>query len=167
MSEHMQALRHHISDLNHKDYSALPELKTLEFVLMFVPIDAAFVAALQCEEKLMAEMYSNRIIIVTPTTLLATLKTIEHIWQLERQNQNALEIAGKAGQLYDKLCGFLDDMEKLGKQLDTCRDSYDKAMKKISTGRGNLISQAEALPKLGVHTKKNISRSLLETAGND
>ena len=160
MAEHLQSIRNHLSDLHGKDYSSLKGLKTLEFVLMFIPIDAAFVTAIQCEDKLMSEMYSHRIIIVTPTTLLATMKTVEHIWQLEKQNQNALEIAEKAGLLYDKLCGFLEDMERLGKQLDTCRDSYDKAMNKISRGRGNLISQAGSFPGLGVQTKKKIPKYL-------
>ena len=162
LQDHLSALRNHIKMLNSKDYSSLRGLRSLDFVLMFIPIDAAFMTAIQGDEKLIAEMYSRKIVIVSPTTLLATLKTVEHIWQLERQNRNALEIANRAALLYDKLRGFLEDMEKLGKQLDTCRDSYDRAMNKISRGRGNLVAQASMFPELGVQIKKEISRDLVD-----
>ena len=161
MTDHLQSIKNHLSGLKKKDYSSLKTINSLEFVLMFIPIDAAFMTAMQCEERLMSDMYSHRIIIVTPTTLLATLKTVEHIWQLEKQNSNALEIAGKAGLLYDKFCGFLEDMEKLGRQFDTCRESYDRALNKLSRGRGNLISQTRDFPNLGVQTKKEIPRTFL------
>jgi len=110
-------------------------------------------SAIQVEEKLITEMYSRKVIIVTPTTLLATLRTVEYFWQLEKQNRNALEIAERAGTLYDKLRGFLEDMEKLGRQIDACKDSYDRAVNKMSQGRGNLISQASRFPELGVKVK--------------
>ena len=161
MTEHLQSIKNHLSDLRKKDYGSLKNINSLEFVLMFIPVDAAFITAMQYEDKLMSDMYSHRIIIVTPTTLLATLKTVEHIWQLEKQNRNALEIAGKAGLLYDKFCGFLEDMEKLGRQLETCRESYDRALNKLSRGRGNLISQTSAFPSLGVQTKKEIPKTFL------
>jgi len=164
LKEHLQALRNHLTTLNEKDYSSLKGLRSLDFVLMFIPIDAAFMTALQREEKLISEMYSRKIIIVSPTTLLATLRTIEHIWQLERQNHNALEIANRASLLYDKLRGFLEDMDKLGKQLDTCRDSYDRAMNKMSRGRGNLVAQASQFPELGVQIKKELPRNLVTDA---
>lgn len=166
MSEHLQALRNHLKSLSTKDYSSLKGVHSLDFVLMFVPIDAAFMTAIQAEEQLITEMYSRKIIIVTPTTLLATLRTVEHIWQLERQNRNALEIARRAGLLYDKLRGFLEDMEKLGSQLNTCRDSYDNAMNKISRGRGNLISQASLFPALGVQIKKEIPGTITNNTDN-
>ncbi len=164
MKAHIQSLRRHLAELQAKDYSALQGLKSVDFVLMFVPIDAAFVTAMHYDEKIIPDMYSHKIIIVTPTTLLATLKTVEHIWRLEKQNQNAVEIAVRAGQFYDKLCGFLEDMEKLGRQLDTCRDRYETAMNKISRGRGNLISQAGSFPDLGVRVKRRFPDSLTKDA---
>lgn len=167
MKEHLLAIKNHIKTLSSKDYSSLKGLQSLDFVLMFVPIDAAFITAAQADETLISEMYSRKIIIVTPTTLLATLRIIEHIWQLERQNQNAVEIASRASLLYDKLRGFLEDMDKLGKQLDISRDSYDRAMNKLSRGRGNLVSQASHFPELGVQVKKEIAKELLPAASSE
>lgn len=167
LKEHLQALKTHLAELGSKDYGSLRGLQSLEFVLMFVPIEAAFITALQFEEKLLTEMHRRRIIIVTPTTLMATLKTIEHIWRLERQNQNSLEIAERAGKLHDKLCGFLEDLEKLGRQLDTCRDTYDRAMNKISQGRNNLIRQAGSFSELGVPTRKEIPAALAQETETD
>ncbi len=162
MTEHLDALRTHLKQLAAKDYSSLTGLRSLDFVLMFVPIDTAFIAAIQADESLIAEMHGRKILIVTPTTLLATLRTIEHFWQTERQNRNAVEIARRAGALYDKLASFLDDLERLGRQLDGCRDTYDKAMIKISQGRGNLLSQVGAFPELGVKVKTELSKTITE-----
>ncbi len=167
MGEHIQAILNHLKSLSTKDYSSLKGLQSLDFVLMFIPIDAAFMTAIQAKEELFAEMYSRKVIIVTPTTLLATLRTIEYFWQLEKQNHNALEIAERAGALYDKLRGFLEDMEKLGRQIDTCKDSYDKAINKMSQGRGNLLSQASKFPELGVKVKTEFSRSLHPETDHD
>ena len=167
MADHLKALRNHLKTLDSKDYSSLKGLRSLDFVLMFVPIDSAFMTAIQQDEKLINEMYSRRVIIVTPTTLLATLRIIEHIWQLERQNRNALEIAHRASLLYDKFRGFLEDMEKLGKQLNSCQDSYDSAMNKMSRGRGNLVSQASIFPELGVKIKKELTKGLTDKASNE
>lgn len=161
MEEHIQSLRTHIKSLSRKDYSALKGLRTLDFVLMFVPIDAAFMAAIQAREELIGEMFSRKVVVVTPTTLLATLRTIDHFWQTEKQNANALEIADRASALYDKLRGFLEDMERLGKQIDSCRDTYDKALNKLSQGRGNLISQAGKFPKLGVKVKGDLPKTIV------
>ncbi|MCB2217070.1 DNA recombination protein RmuC [Desulfofustis glycolicus] len=164
LAEHVEALRQHLKSLAGKDYRSLKGLRTLDFVLMFVPIDAAFISAIQAEEDLVGEMYSKNVIIVTPTTLLATLRTIEHFWQLERQNRNALEIAHRAGMLYEKLVAFLEDMERLGRQIDTCKDTYDKALTKISQGRGNLIDQAARFPKLGVKIRSDLPRTMTDKA---
>jgi len=167
MDEHIQALQNHLKSLSSKDYSSLTGLRSLDFVLMFIPIDAAFMTAIQAKEELITEMYSRKVIIVTPTTLLATLRTVEYFWQLEKQNRNALEIAERAGALYDKLRGFLEDMERLGRQLDTCKDSYDKAINKLSQGRGNLLSQASKFPELGVKVKAEFPKSLLHDTSNE
>lgn len=156
LSEHQRAIRNHLKELRDKDYAALPDLHTLEFVLMFMPVDGAFVRALQSDEKLLAEMYAANIIIVTPTTLLSTLKVIESSWQAERQDKNVEEIADRARLLYDKLRGFLEDMDHLGKQLQSCHDRYHTAMNKLRTGRGNLLSQAAHFQELGVKIKRKI-----------
>ncbi|MGI9571348.1 MAG: DNA recombination protein RmuC, partial [Desulfobulbia bacterium] len=151
-----------LKSLSQKDYSSLKGLRTLDFVLMFIPIEGAFSAALQAEQKLIEEMYSQKVIIVTPTTLLATLRMIEYFWQHERQNRNAVEIAERAGSLYNKLRGFVIDMEKLGLQIDNCKDTYDKAINKLSQGRGNLISQASKFPDLGVKVKEELPPRVIE-----
>ncbi len=156
VAEHIRSIRSHLKSLSQKDYSSLKGLRTLDFVLMFIPIEGAFSAALQAEEKLIEEMYAQKVIIVTPTTLMATLRMIEYFWQHERQNRNAVEIAERAGSLYNKLRGFVSDMEKLGLQLDNCKDTFDKAINKLSQGRGNLISQASRFPDLGVKVKEEL-----------
>lgn len=156
MGEHLKSIRTHLKSLSQKDYSSLKGLRSLDFVLMFIPIEGAFGAAIEEDTRLLAEMYSQKVIIVTPTTLLATLRMIEYFWQHERQSRNAVEIAERAGSLYNKLRGFIADMEKLGLQIDQCRDSYDKAINKLSQGRGNLISQAARFPELGVKVKEEI-----------
>lgn len=164
MTEHIRSLRSHLKSLNRKDYSSLKGLRSLDFVLMFIPIEGAVSTALQAEEKLLEEMYTQKVIIVTPTTLLATLRMIEFFWQHERQNRHAVEIADRAGALYNKLYGFVADMEKLGQQLDNCRDTYDKAVNKLSRGRGNLLSQAAKFPELGVKVKEELPARLAEPA---
>lgn len=156
LEEHIKSIRSHLKTLSQKDYSSLKGLRTLDFVLMFLPIEGAYTTALQAEEKLLPEMYARKVIIVTPTTLLATLRMVEYFWQHERQSRNAVEIAERAGSLYNKLRGFLADMEKLGLQLDNCKDSYDMAINKLSQGRGNLISQAARFPDLGVKVKEEL-----------
>lgn len=162
LHEHIGALRQHLKDLAGKDYRSLPDLRSLDFVLMFVPIDAAFITAVQHEESLVGDMYARKVIVVTPTTLFAALRTIEHFWQIERQNKHAQEIAERAGILYDKLVGFLEDMERLGRQIDTCKDTYDKAMTKICRGRGNLLDQASRFPRLGVKVKAELPKSFTD-----
>lgn len=164
MKEHLRSIRSHLKSLSEKDYSSLNGLHSLDFVLMFIPIEGAFSAAVQAEEKLLNEMYARKVIIVTPTTLLATLRMVEYFWQHERQSRNAVEIAERAGSLYNKLRGFLADMEKLGHQLDNCQDSYEKALNKLSQGRGNLISQAARFPDLGVKVKEELSTLTADTS---
>ncbi len=167
LSEHRLAITNHIKELRDKDYSSLPTLQTLEFVLMFMPIDAAYMTAIQNDPMLLEEMYTANIIIVTPTTLLSTLKTIESSWRAERRDKNALEIADRARLLYDKLRGFLEDMDRLGKQLETCRDSYHKAMNKMSSGRGNLLAQAAQFQELGIKIKRKIPDAITESSTQD
>ncbi len=165
LKAHVEAVRKHIKTLSAKDYSQLKGLRSLDFVLLFMPIEAAFMAAFQADEKLFNDAFEHKIVVVTPTTLLATLRTVQNIWRYERQNENARLIADKAGSLYDKIRGFVEDMEKLGNQLSTVTKTYDDAMNKLSTGRGNLIRQAVSFEELGVKVKKKLPKSLTEKAG--
>lgn len=167
LKAHTKAIRDHIKGLSDKDYSGLKGLRSLDFVLLFIPIEAAFLAAFQADEKLFTDAFEHKIVVVTPTTLLATLKTIENIWRYERQNENARMIADKAGILYDKIRGFAEDLEKLGTQLSTAHKTYDGVMNKLTTGNGNLIRQASSFVELGVKVKKTLSKSLTEQAGMD
>jgi len=165
LKQHTEAVREHIKGLSHKDYSRLAGLRTLDFVLLFMPIEAAFVAAFQADERLFTDAFEHKIIVVTPTTLLATLRTIENIWRYERQNENAKAIADKAGVVYDKIRGFVDELDKLGKQLSTVNSTYDGIMNKLTLGQGNLIRQASSFVDLGVKVKKTLPKSITEKAG--
>lgn len=167
LKQHTDAVREHIKSLSNKDYSGLKGLRSLDFVLLFMPIEAAFIAAFQADERLFTDAFEHKIIVVTPTTLLATLRTIENIWRYERQNENARVIADKAGSLYDKICGFVEDIDKLGKQLSTVNKTYDDVRGKLSQGRGNLINQASSFVDLGVKVKKTFPKSITEQAGLD
>ncbi len=164
LGEHVKAVRAHIDRLSEKDYGALKGIRSLDFVLLFMPIEAAFLAAFKADENLFSYAFEKRIVVVTPTTLLATLKTIENIWRYERQNRSAQEIVRRAGAIYDKLRLFVESMEKLGKQIDTVHGTYDEAMNRLVRGRGNVISQASRFPDLGVSVKGAISRTVTETA---
>ncbi|ROU01906.1 DNA recombination protein RmuC [Marinobacter sp. R17] len=165
LKAHVEAVRQHIRSLSEKDYSQLNGLHSPDFVLLFMPIEPAFVAAFQQDENLFAEAFERKIIVVTPTTLLATLRTIENIWRYERQSQNARQIADRAGAVYDKLRVFVESMEKLGSQLQTAQGTYDGAMNTLTRGKGNLISQANRFVELGVRVKKELPKSIREQAG--
>jgi DNA recombination protein RmuC len=167
LRDHIQAVRNHVKTLGQKDYAGLCGLRSLDFILMFMPIEAAFLLAFQHDEKLFNDAFANQIVIVTPTTLLATLRTIENIWRYERQNENAKVIADKAAAVYEKLRGFLEDMEKLGNQLNAVHRTYDDAMNKLTRGRGNLVRQAESFVELGVKVSKNLPKTMMEQAGID
>lgn len=165
LKEHGEAVRNHIRTLSDKDYSALKKLRSLDFVLLFMPIESAFMAAFQSDEKLFNDAFEHKIVVVTPTTLLATLRTIQNIWRYEQQNDNARAIADKAGALYDKIRGFVEDLEKLGSQMATANRTYDAVMNKLSTGHGNLVRQASSFEDLGVKVKKKLPRSVTERSG--
>lgn len=167
LKEHILAVREHIKGLSHKDYSSLKGLRSLDFVLLFMPIEAAFLTAFQADENLFSDALAHKIVVVTPTTLLATLKTIENIWRYERQNENARLIAEKAGSIYDKIRGFVEDLEKLGNQLSTVHNTYDGVMNKLTRGNGNLIRQTSSFLDLGIKVKKSLPKSILEQSGLD
>ncbi|MGR9086727.1 MAG: DNA recombination protein RmuC [Gammaproteobacteria bacterium] len=165
LKQHTDAVREHIRGLSSKDYSALKGLRSLDFVLLFMPIEAAFVAAFEADERLFGEAFERQIIVVTPTTLLATLRTVENIWRYERQNENARIIAEKAGVVYDKIRGFVEDLDKLGKQLNTIQATYDSVMNKLTQGQGNLIRHASSFVDLGVKVRKTLPKNITEQAG--
>ena len=160
----IKAIHEHIATLSKKNYPELSGIHSLDFVLMFMPIEAAFSTAFREDDTLFVEALGKNIIIVTPTTLLAALRTIENIWQFEHQSKNSLEIARRASIIYDKFRSFMEDMEKIGKQLATCHTTYDSALLKLTRGRGNLIAQAEQLKELGVQVKKELPKSITELA---
>jgi len=162
--QHVMSLKKHIKGLAPKDYQRLVGLQSLDFVLIFVPIEAAFAVALQIEPELLLDAYQQQIIIVSPTTLLATLRLIESLWRQERQSQNAREIAEAAGSLYDKFTGLMADLDDIGKQLKKLDESYAKTRNKLEIGRGNLVGRVENLRKLGARTSKNLPGELLERA---
>jgi len=167
LKQHVEAVRSHIRTLSEKDYSQLHGLHSPDFVLLFMPIEPAFVAAFQQDENLFAEAFERKIIVVTPTTLLATLRTIENIWRYERQSQNARRIAERAGAVYDKLRVFVEAMERLGAQLHTAQGTYDSAMNTLTRGRGNLISQANRFVELGVRVKRELPKGIMDQAEVD
>jgi DNA recombination protein RmuC len=167
LSDHLLALRNHIRGLSQKDYHQLKGIRSLDYVLMFIPVEPAFQVAIQADPNLVKEAMESNIILVSPTTLLVALRTIDNLWRNDRQNQNAQVIADKASKLYDKLRLFVDDMEGLGGALDKANQSYQGAMNKLATGRGNAIRQAESFKQLGVEVKRSISPSLTEIAQND
>ncbi|WP_427901646.1 DNA recombination protein RmuC [Marinobacter caseinilyticus] len=164
LKAHVEAVRNHIKTLSEKDYSQLHGIHSPDFVFLFMPIEPAFVAAFQHDDRLFVEAFERKIIVVTPTTLLATLRTIENIWRYERQSQNARLIADRASAVYDKLRVFVETMEKMGTQLHTVQGTYDNAMNTLMRGRGNLISQANRFVELGVRVKKELPKAVMEQA---
>ncbi|WP_163337798.1 DNA recombination protein RmuC [Desulfopila sp. IMCC35008] len=162
LGQQATAIRNHITTLSSKSYEDLVGSRSLDFVLMFMPVDALFMAAFDHDRTLFDEAINKKVVIVTPTTLMATLRTVQNIWRYEQQSRNSLEIARKAGTLYDKFRGFVEDLDKIGKQLQGCNSAYDSAMAKLSRGRGNLVSQASQLIDLGVRVKKELPKEIIE-----
>lgn len=162
LQEHVVSVRSHIRELGRKDYHLLQGLKTLDYVLLFVAVEPAFLAALEVDPSLMKFALDNNIMLVSPTNLLVALRTIDNLWRYERQNQNAQLIAERAGKIYEKLRLFSDDMQDMGVALDKAQDSYDSAMKRLATGKGNLIKQAQQFVELGVEVKKPLPAELIE-----
>ena len=162
LKQHLDAVRRHMKELSAKSYHDLPGITSLDFVLLFIPIEAAFGLALQADNGLFSEAFEHNIIIVGPSNLLATLRTIQNIWRNEKQSQNAIEIARQAGAMYDKFSGFVQDMDDIGSKLDAVNRSHDAAMKKLTAGRGNLVARAEKLKLMGAKTTKALPVEYLE-----
>ncbi len=159
---HLTSVKSHIDLLSKKDYSQIPGLNTPDFVLMFMPSEPSFSFTLQNDINIYNYAWDKKIVIVSPTTLLATLKTVASVWKQERQTKNALEIARQSGALYDKFVGFLSDLEKIDKGLKTSQDAYNGAVNKLKSGSGNLIGRAEKIRTLGAKTSKQIDSKYLE-----
>lgn len=164
LKAHLLSMRSHAKLLAEKNYPSGQGLNAPEFVLMFVPIESSFALAVQGDSELFSYAWDLRVVIVSPSTLLATLRTIASIWKQENQNRNALEIAKKAGDLYDKFSAFTEDLLKVGRQLDTAKDTYSEAMKKLTDGRGNLVRRVEELRSMGAKAGKEINPALLARA---
>lgn len=164
LKQHVDSMRSHAKGLGEKDYTRLYGIGSVDFVLMFVPLEPAFLLALRERPEIFQEAYDRQVVMVTHTTLMATLRTIHGIWKNERISRNHMEIADRAGALYEKFVGFTDDLIKVGQQLDTAKRSYSEAMNKLSEGRGNLVRQVELLKELGAKTNKNLNPGLTARA---
>lgn len=166
LRQHLVSLRSHLKGLSGKDYQRLEGLHSLDFVLLFVPIEAAFATALQAEPDLFQEAFEQQVVIVSPTTLLATLRVIDSLWRQERQGQNAREIAERAGQLYDKFVAFIADLDEMGNRLQQLDKAYSGARNKLVDGRGNLVGRVENLRLLGARASKSLPADLLERSAD-
>jgi DNA recombination protein RmuC len=167
LARHIDSLRKHFKDLGSKRYHKLYDINTPDFVLMYVPIEAAFFAAIAQEPGLFAEALDYNVVLITNSTLLATLRTVSHVWQLADRQKHVLEIANLGGSLYDKFVGFVEDLNAVGKSLTDAHESWDKAYKKLHTGRGNIVSQIDRLKKLGANVDKSLQTDLLEKSSQD
>ena len=160
IKKHLESVRSHIKELSEKNYHQLYGLQSFDFVLMFIPVEPAFMLAISHDSNLWLESWKKNILLVSPSTLLFVVRTVAHLWKQEQQNRNAQEIASRGAELYNKLAGFVDDLDMLGKRLQQAQIAYDDAYSKFSKGKGNVIRQAEMLKELGIKPSKSISQSL-------
>lgn len=160
--EHLQSVKKHVNELSEKDYSAIERINAPDFVLLFVPVEPAFGAALKEDPNLYQYAFDRKIVLVTSTTLMATIKTVANLWKLEKQNKHANEIARQAGNLYDKFAGFLGNMEDIGKALQKANEAHQKGIGQLTTGSGNLIGRVVKLRELGIRSKKELPASFIE-----
>ena len=155
IKDHLISVKKHVDELSKKDYSSIDQINSPDFVILFIPIEPAFGLALKEDRDLYQYAFDRKIVLVTSTTLMATIKTVANLWKLEKQNKNANDIAQRAGLLYDKFVGFIKNLEEIGESLQKAKSSHEKAIRKISEGPGNLIGQVTKLQKLGVRTEKD------------
>jgi len=162
LAQHLASVRNHIRGLSEKNYPALYGLESLDFVLMFVPVEPAFLAAVRADTGLYDAAWSKNVVLVSPTTLMATARVVESVWRLERQNRNVMKIAEQAGRMHDAFVSFVLELEKAVRQFQSAGESLDSAMKKLHTGRGNLVRRADEIRKLGAKAAKSLPANLLE-----
>jgi len=167
LNSHVLSIKQHIQGLSAKNYQDLYGVGSIDFVLMFIPIEPAFLAAMRHAPDIYQEALKKNIVIVCPSTLLATVRTVAHLWRQEHQNRNAQEIARQCASLYDKFVGFVEDLDKVGQRLEQAQISYTDAVGKLKTGRGNLIRTAENVKKLGVKPNKSLPSKLTDVADDD
>jgi DNA recombination protein RmuC len=161
------SIRSHVKNLSSKKYQDLYQLRTLDFVIMFIPIESALAYAVQNDDNLFTDAFEQRILILSPSILLASLKIFASIWQQEKQNQNAFEIAKQSGALYDKFVGFVEDLKNVGDKMDQAKISYVNAMSKLVDGSGNLVGRVEKIKKLGAKASKSLPPNILNRADID
>lgn len=159
LKEHLNSIHGHIKDLSSKKYDKLEGVNTLDFVLLFMPIEGAFLLALEADGEFFKRAYNSNILVVSPSTLLVTLRTIEHIWRTQRQEEHAKKIASEAEAMYEKLVLFVDEMHKMGTHLQKAQDAYDVSMKRLKSGKGNIIKRAENMVELGLKPRKILNIS--------
>lgn len=164
LKAHLESVKNHVKELAGKSYQDLSQIKTLDFVMLFMPVEPAYLLAIQYDPELWQYAYDRRILLISPTNLIAALKMVESMWKQEYQNRNVMQIAEQGGRLYDDFVLFYERMAKVGKKLDEARDAHSETMKKLQDGRGNLISRVEGLKKLGVKTKKQLPTEVVERA---
>jgi DNA recombination protein RmuC len=162
--QHIQSVENHVKSLSAKNYQALYQIHSPDFVLLFMPIESAFSMSITTKADLFSDAWDRKVVIVSPSTLLATLRTIASVWKQERQTRNVLEIAKEAGALYDKFVGFVADMDKIGEQLQKATETHEQAKKKLSSGTGNMTRRVENLRKLGAKANKQLNQDLLDDA---
>ena len=164
LKQHLQSLKNHIDTLANKRYESLDQLNAPDFVLMFIPIEGAYLMAIEADSSIFEDAFEKRVAVVTPTTLFTSLKTIEQLWRYERQSENTLKLIKRAAEVHDKFVGFVESFEKVGKQLQTAQNTYEITRNQMLSGKGNLVRQAEMLKELAGKTKKEIPEHLLEEA---
>lgn len=162
VKEHILSLKAHCKGLSEKHYQSARHLNSPDFVLLFIPIESSFSIAIQEDQDIFSYAWDMKVVLVSPSTLLATLRTIASIWQQENQTRNAMEIARQGGALYDKFVGFIADMERIGKSISSTQSTYNDAMNKLHTGSGNLVSRVESIKKLGAKTTKELPKLMLD-----
>jgi DNA recombination protein RmuC len=167
LKAHMVSVKAHIKGLSEKNYHTSRGMNSPEFVLMFMPIESSFSMSVRADDELFNFAWDKRIVIVSPSTLLATLRTVASIWKQDKQTKNAIEIAEKSGRLYDKFVGFIEDMQKIGDRLNSTQKVYDEGMKKLSEGSGNLVRRAEELKKMGARANKQLPDEILGLEDED
>lgn len=163
LKEHIQSLRSHINSLSSKNYGEI--VKSLDFTMMFIPIEPAYLEAIREDDDLWQYAYNKRILLISPTHLISALKMIADLWKREFQNRNAEEIAKRGGLLYDKFVGFVENLNKIGKNITQANSAYEEALNQLKSGKGNLVGQAEQLKKLGLKTTKDIPMNMMDEIG--